>query len=281
MNNEMRKLKESYSAAIAHEVGGMSSDIERAFQRVPRERFVGDGPWYILKSTADLEYDLTPTTDLTHIYQNVFVALDRERKINNGLPSWQALNLATMEIKKGERITHIGAGVGYYTALLAELVGAQGSVFGVEYESALYERARENLSSYKNVRVVCGDGSRYPLPASDVIYVNAGASEIQKSWIEALNEGGRLFFPLTYDMKAKGRMVLIQKREDRFSVCFTHDVYIYPCIGSTHTEKVNHIRQVFESKGYEFQGELCFDPQNANESCYLKDDWYWLSSTTL
>ena len=47
----------------------------------------------------------------------------RRRGINNGQPSLHGKSIAALELKEGEMVVQIGAGAGYYTAILAELVG--------------------------------------------------------------------------------------------------------------------------------------------------------------
>jgi len=42
----------------------------------------------------------------------------------------------------GEHVVHIGAGVGYYTAILAKLVGAEGRVTAIEFDAELAARAK-------------------------------------------------------------------------------------------------------------------------------------------
>ena len=46
----------------------------------------------------------------------------------------------TLNIKQGERVLQVGAGTGYYTAILAELVGARGRIHAVEFEKQLAKK---------------------------------------------------------------------------------------------------------------------------------------------
>jgi len=117
-----------------------SPRLVMAFAAVPRERFVGPGPWQILTASGPLE---TPTSDPAFLYQDVLVALAPERRINNGQPSLHALCLSALDVKLGERVLHIGAGTGYYTAVLNELVGPQGEVIAYEIEEDLARLAAE------------------------------------------------------------------------------------------------------------------------------------------
>src|SRR4029077_11081240 len=97
----------------------------------------------------------------------------------------------------GEHVVHIGAGVGYYSAILAELVGPGGRVTAIELAAELARRARINLQPWSNVEVISGDGTTTAFRKADVIYVNAGATRPADPWLDQLTEGGRLIVPLT------------------------------------------------------------------------------------
>ena len=65
----------------------------------------------------------TPDDDPAFLYQNLLVALDRERGINIGEPSAHAFWLGACNIKSAEKVVQVGVGSGYYAAILAHLVG--------------------------------------------------------------------------------------------------------------------------------------------------------------
>ena len=77
-----------------------------------------------------------------------------ERGVNNGSPSLHAGWLHALSLRDGERVAHVGAGTGYYTAILAELVGRKGRVLAIEFDPALTEAARANLADRPNVTVI-------------------------------------------------------------------------------------------------------------------------------
>src|SRR6266480_2993441 len=66
-----------------------------AFATVPRERFFGPGPWRLLSPMALGEYWTTEDGDPRHLYHDVLIAIDEQRRLNNGQPS---LGLACMKI---------------------------------------------------------------------------------------------------------------------------------------------------------------------------------------
>lgn len=202
-----------------------------AFSSVPREQFVGPGPWKVFASGTFFE---TPTADPAFLYQDILIALAPDRRINNGEPSLHAISLAALNVSPGEKIVHIGAGTGYYTAVLAELTGTSGAVIAYEIEEDLAQRAATNLSSWTNVSVVHHSGSEGALPACDVVYVSAGATHPLDTWLDALRQNGRLLIPLTPTegpggAPAGGGMLLVTRvGETRFSARFVCSAAVHP-----------------------------------------------------
>jgi protein-L-isoaspartate(D-aspartate) O-methyltransferase len=169
--------------------------LEDAFAAVPRERFLGSGPWRIMTPWWS-PYASVPEQDPALIYQDVVVALDEARGINNGSPSLHAHWMHLVAPRRGESVAHIGAGAGYYSAILAELVGEEGRVTAVEFEPQRAQSAKQNLKDRSNVDIIAADGGRWPQQRADVIYVNFATPRPADAWIDNLNVGGRLIFPL-------------------------------------------------------------------------------------
>ena len=170
-----------------------------AFAVVPRERFLGPGPWRLLPSTRPDDAYLTPDDDPSWLYHDVLVVIDAKRRLNNGQPSLWARLLDQLDLKRGERALQIGAGTGYYTAILAEMVGAEGTVVAVEHDRDLAERAEDNVAPWPQVEVVTGDGTTYDPGKVDVIVAFAGATHPAPHWLDRLKPGGRLLMALTGD----------------------------------------------------------------------------------
>ncbi|MCL2875311.1 MAG: protein-L-isoaspartate O-methyltransferase [Betaproteobacteria bacterium] len=91
-------------------------------------------------------------------------------------------------------VLEIGAGSGYFAALLAANAG---HVHTIETHSELVQLARGNLAhnGVDNVTVEEGDASQgwYPQAPYDLIVVSAGLPELPEGLLAQLNPGGRLF----------------------------------------------------------------------------------------
>jgi protein-L-isoaspartate(D-aspartate) O-methyltransferase len=254
--------------------------LAAAFVSVPRERFVGPGPWQILTASGPLE---TPTSDPAFLYQDVLVALAPERRINNGQPSLHALCLSALDVKEGERALHIGAGTGYYTAVLSELVGPSGEVIAYEIEEDLAQRAAENLSDRANVKVLHRSGAEAPLPDADIVYVNAGATAPLDVWLDALRPGGRLLFPLTGGREGTndvGGMLLVTQGVHGYPAKFISGVSFIPCIGGSDENNMEQLWHAFQ-RGDAKSVQSLHRRTIPDNSCWFAGDGWWLSKVPL
>src|SRR5580698_5870188 len=99
-----------------------------------------------------------PDDDPCAACHNVVFAIDAARDLNNGHPEFWGRLLDKLEIRAGDKVFHVGAGTGYYTAIMAVLAGPDGTVVAAEIDSGLAERAHANLASAANVQVIAADG---------------------------------------------------------------------------------------------------------------------------
>src|SRR5215469_8425231 len=134
--------------------------LVEAFAKVPREKFLGPGPWQIgsAETRAMSIAGLGPLSYITvedprEVYHNVLISLDRAKDINNGQPGSLGRWIDALELKPGARAYHLGCGVGYYTAIMAEVVGQKGNLVGLELQPGLAARAKENLRGYRQVEI--------------------------------------------------------------------------------------------------------------------------------
>lgn len=226
---DIGEVRAFYARLMAVASGSSDPRLERAFETVPREAFLPPGPWQVVFNNHYVE---TPSADPAYLYQDLLVALDAQKGINNGEPSLHAAWLGTVAPQSGEAVTHIGAGTGYYTAILSMLVLPTGHVTAFEIDRSLAERARRNLEPFEAVTVVNRDATREALPASDVIYVNAGVAAPPAGWLRALNQGGRLIFPWRPSRRV-ALTLLVRAEHNGFSVTPAMPSWFIGCVGAS------------------------------------------------
>src|SRR5437868_5022889 len=158
--------------------------VADAFAAVPRERFLGPGPWSLLPDIFPREPFTTPDADPAWLYHDVLVTIDPARSLNNGSPSLWARNFDHLELRRGQHVLQVGAGTGYYSAVLAEIVGEDGHVTAVEYDEQLAARSRDNLAPWTNTDVVCGNGRSHDAGDVDSIIVFAGSTHPAPLWLD-------------------------------------------------------------------------------------------------
>ena len=201
-----------YAEELRYKAKVSSLAVLNAFSTVPREDFVGRGPWRFLSPMNAAEYWTSDDADPHYVYHDVLIALDEERGINNGLPSLWAYLFDHVEIKTGDHVLHLGCGTGYYTAIATELTGTAGRVIAVEIDRMLANKARAALSGWHQVQVRNQDGAQTAFEPVDVIITSAGATHPLPSWLNALRPGGRLLFPMTTARRGPGAMLLVTRR---------------------------------------------------------------------
>ncbi|BAB65139.1 protein-L-isoaspartate O-methyltransferase family protein [Sulfurisphaera tokodaii] len=117
-----------------------SEELIRAFTKVDRRKFLPDK----LKDRAYSIKHIDEPLQITKNYTTTALSL--------GLKM-----LDLLELKKEDKVLEIGTGIGYYTALIAEIVGGK-NVYTVEYDEEMFNIAKQNLKEY-NVNLIFGDGS--------------------------------------------------------------------------------------------------------------------------
>jgi protein-L-isoaspartate(D-aspartate) O-methyltransferase len=122
-----------------------SARIEQALRTVPRHRFVPDAS--IEDAYANKAITIKPGPDRPASCISV--------------PTVVAMMLGQLDPQPGERVLEIGAGTGYNAALLAELVGPEGSVTTIDIHPDVTTHARRALDEtrYQRVQVITGDGA--------------------------------------------------------------------------------------------------------------------------
>ena len=166
----------------------------------------------------------TPDADPKRVYHNIGVAIDPARQLFNGQPSALATWIDALGLSPGKRVLHIGAGLGYYTAVMAHV------------RRRLRSRGRPTRSMRRSPapRAPISRRTRGPIFATatppgrldgpfDAMLVNAGVTHPLDSWLDALAPEGKLMLPLTardagdgLDARQGPRLPAHEKRGRRF-----------------------------------------------------------------
>ena len=110
--------------------------------------------------------------------------------------------LDTLELKPGETVADVGAGVGYLTLRIATRVGPGGKVYGVDVQKEMLVRLRKNAAKAKlsNVEAILGGENDPRLPPGqvdvilmvDVYHELSQPQAMLQNMKKALAPGGRL-----------------------------------------------------------------------------------------
>lgn len=278
-------IRAAYSRQILAAAGVDNSRLAGAFAAVPRENFLGPGPWLVRRWLRD--YVPTPDDDPVYLYTDDLVALVPERRVNNGQPSLHASLIHHASPAAGQHVVHVGTGTGYYTAILAHMVGASGRVTGIEYDAGLASRATANLAPYPNVTLIEGDGTQMPFDTADVIYVNAGCTRPAIRWLDGLADGGRLIMPMTSDqgfggtaperMASAGAVFRIERRAANYLAQWILPVAIFPCAGGRDEMSERALAEAFSGGGWQQVTRLYRDEDIADERCWLRGPGWCLA----
>jgi protein-L-isoaspartate(D-aspartate) O-methyltransferase len=242
----LAEARRRYAAAIMH-LAKPDKRVEAAFATVPREDFLTPPPWTVFPPGGFVE---TVTSDPADLYDDVLVVLDAGHGVNNGQPSLHAAWLAAVDPQPGETAVHVGTGTGYYTAILAQLVGPEGHVHGYELLQPLAERAKGCLARFDQVTVHAESGVAAMLPEADVVYVNASATAPDPAWLRALKPGGRLIFPWQPSPERGGVALQVTRLPGGFRADPTMAVGFIPCIGAQEeaTRRVRRRDEVWQTR---------------------------------
>jgi protein-L-isoaspartate(D-aspartate) O-methyltransferase len=250
-----------------------------AFATVPRERFVGPGPWRILHISDG--YWSTPDADPRHLYHNVLVALDESTRLNTGEPSLWAYHFDRLGIRAGDRVLQIGAGSGYFTGILAEIVGQSGKVLGLEVEPRLATAAQGNLAGWPQASVRLVEGI---VPADgqwDVVIAFAGATAPPRAWLDGLAPGGRALIPMT-GAERWGFMLRLDRLGPGIAARSAGHVGFFHCVGARDDgEAATLTRALYDPVGQGQMRSLRRDPHDREESCWLHGEGWCLSKREL
>lgn len=282
--DDLAALRRRWAKQTTAIAGVVDPAVEAAFAATARETFLPPPPWTIFGGRRGR----TTTSDPRDLYDDVLVALDPARGVNNGSPTLHAAWLGELRVRAGDRIAHFGAGTGHYSAILARLAGPAGRVEAVEIDprlAALAARALGGLPPGETapIDVVVADAATRPVRDVDRIYVNFGVAAPARPWLDRLTIGGRLILPLCVPVdggggweSGEGHGLLVERRGDGFAARLLDGCAFVFAEGSASVSQraVAGLRAAFRAGGGRRVRSLVLGPVSDRRRCwYVGDDW--------
>jgi protein-L-isoaspartate(D-aspartate) O-methyltransferase len=205
----MKPLTEEHLAIFRrHMVDVIDIEFDLLSEEIGRERLGAATRDAFLKVRRHM---FVPQQVAPFAYQNQPLPIGFDKTISQ--PFIAALMTELLDIEPTDRALEVGTGLGYQTAILAELAEQVWTIDIVEEFAAI---AAPNLRQfgYDNVDVRVGDGSRgWPEQAPfDVILLTAAAKQLPPALVEQLATGGRMVLPLAED--GVQQLTRVEKRAD-------------------------------------------------------------------
>ena len=167
-----------------------------AFAAVPRERFVGPGPWRI-RHISD-GYWSTPDADPRHLYHNVLVALDESTRAQHRRaivvgPSFRPAGNRGRRPRAADRRRLRATSRRSWPKSSGSPARSSGS------RSSLASQRRRSaiLRTGRRPRCAWPKASRRVDGQWDAVIAFAGATAPPGGWLDALAPGGRILIPMT------------------------------------------------------------------------------------
>ncbi|MDE3162918.1 MAG: methyltransferase domain-containing protein [Acidobacteriota bacterium] len=174
----------------------------RALSTVAREDFLGSPPWRYSSGFSLHAGAYRLTSDCRDLYHDVFVSLKSDAILNNGQPSIIARLVQALNLRPGMHVMHVGCGTGYYSAIMAHMVGPSGRVTAVEVDQELAGQAQANLRELPHVTVVHADAANLAPHSLDAVLINAGLTRIPSAWLNSLAQAGVIVAPMLVGVEA-------------------------------------------------------------------------------
>jgi protein-L-isoaspartate(D-aspartate) O-methyltransferase len=280
--NEIAMYRRFFADEVAAVANLKSPALVEALAAVPRERFLAPGPWLVRAEADTAGARPTPDADPRRVYHNYAIAIDPARQLFNGAPALVAGTIDLLRLQPGERVLHVGAGLGYYSAILAHIVGASGRVEAFEVDDALALQAAKNLSETPWVRVHYGDASKVE-GSFDAVLVNAGVTHPPESWLRALAPHGRIILPLTASIPAmgpisKGVMTMLARgHNEELSARVLTFVAIYSAVGLRDETMNERLGKALMRTPFPRIARVRRDAHDSLPACWLHGDGLCLS----
>ena len=162
--------------------------------------------------------------------------LDREEREREEQPEKA---LAALHLKPGMFVGDVGAGTGFYSLRIAQIVGPTGKVFANDIQPPMLERLRKNAAAHNinNIETVLGSESNPNLPANALDLV------LMIDVYHEFSRPQRMLDSIRDSLKPEGQLVLLEFRKEDPTVP----------IRPEHKMSVDEVKAEVIPEGYRFE----------------------------
>ena len=162
--------------------------------------------------------------------------LDREEREKEEQPEKA---LAALHLKPGMFVGDVGAGTGFYSLRIAQIVGPNGKVFANDIQAPMLERLRKNAEAHNihNIEPALGTESNPNLPTNALDLV------IMVDVYHELSRPQRMLDAIRDSLKPDGQLVLLEFRKEDPTVP----------IRPEHKMSVEEAKAEVTPEGYQFE----------------------------
>ena len=226
-----------------------SPQLVKAFAMVPREQFLGPGPWMVVSENPYMAAGtsfgrlVSVSARLRTRIRAASTTTSPSRSIRRGSCSTaspaHSRSGSIRSISRPARACSTSAPASATTPRsCAQCVGPSGRVVAFEIDADLAAAAARNLAPLPWVdRRAAATRRRWLSETFDAILVNAGVTHPLDAWLDALAPGGRMILPITAAMPAmgstlgKGLVFLLTRTDDTIGARVMTMVAVYSAIG--------------------------------------------------
>lgn len=111
-----------------------------------------------------------------HVFEKIAVDYDKMNSVIsfNQHKKWRNDIMNRMTVEKGSRALDVCCGTADWTIYMAEAVGADGHVTGLDFSESMLASGRPKVANYKNIELIQGNAMELPFPDNSFDYVTIG-----------------------------------------------------------------------------------------------------------
>ncbi|KAB1186573.1 MULTISPECIES: class I SAM-dependent methyltransferase [Haloferax] len=140
----------------------------------------------------------SPSTVAQSFYTRWATLYDAIARRTPGVGSVRTEAADALGLSSGDTVVEMGCGTGANLPYLADRVGPDGTVVGLDFSPGVLDVARERVRDYPNVHLVRADATQPPVDDADAVLATfvsgmfADPDAVVSSWADLVGPGGRL-----------------------------------------------------------------------------------------